>query len=123
MDLGLRGRKAIDDLRLRLSLIRWPDRETVRDWSQGVPLSAAKSLIDYWLHDYDWRKFEARVNRFPQFRTRIDGIGIHFIHVRSPHPQALPIVLTHGWPGSAAEFLDVIDRLTDPTRFGGRGSS
>ncbi|MBR0880511.1 pimeloyl-ACP methyl ester carboxylesterase [Bradyrhizobium japonicum] len=111
---------AIDDLRLRLGLVRWPDRETVRDWSQGVPLSAAKSLIDCWLHDYDWRKFEARLNRFAQFRTRIDGVGIHFIHARSPHPNALPIVLTHGWPGSVAEFLDVIDRLTDPTRFGGR---
>jgi pimeloyl-ACP methyl ester carboxylesterase len=111
---------AIDDLRLRLSLVRWPDRETVNDWSQGVPLSAAKSLIDYWIHHYDWRKFESRLNRFPQFRTRIDGVGVHFIHARSPHPQALPILLTHGWPGSVAEFLDVIDRLTDPTRFGGR---
>ena len=111
---------AIDDLHHRLSRVRWPDRETVGDWSQGVPLSAARSLVDYWLHDYDWRKFETRINRFPQFRTRIDGVGIHFIHVRSPHPQALPIVLTHGWPGSVAEFLDVIDWLTDPTRFGGR---
>ncbi|WP_082906152.1 epoxide hydrolase family protein [Bradyrhizobium centrolobii] len=111
---------AIDDLRLRLSIARWPDRETASDWSQGVPLSAAKSLVDYWIHDYDWRKFEARLNRFPQFRTRIDGVGIHFIHARSPHAQALPILLTHGWPGSVAEFLDVIDRLTDPTRFGGR---
>lgn len=110
---------AIDDLRLRLSLIRWPDRETVTDWSQGVPLSFAQSLVEYWTHEYDWRKFEARINHFPQFRTRIDGVGIHFIHARSPHPQALPILLTHGWPGSVVEFLDIIDRLTDPTRFGG----
>lgn len=111
---------AIDDLRLRLSQVRWPDRETVGDWSQGVPLSAAQSLVDYWISKYDWRKFESRLNRFPQFRTRIDGIGIHFIHARSPYPDALPIVLTHGWPGSIAEFLDVIERLTDPTKFGGR---
>jgi pimeloyl-ACP methyl ester carboxylesterase len=111
---------AIDDLHLRLKLVRWPDRETVRDWSQGVPLSHARSLVDYWVNDYDWRRFEARLNRFPQFRTRIDGLGIHFIHAQSPHPHALPILLSHGWPGSVAEFLDVIDRLTDPTRFGGR---
>ncbi|CAM2155847.1 putative epoxide hydrolase [Pararobbsia alpina] len=111
---------ALEDLRARLRLIRWPDRETVADWSQGVPLSSAKALIDYWLHRYDWRKFEARINRFSQFRTHIDGVGIHFIHARSPHPNALPIILTHGWPGSVAEFLDAIDRLTDPTRFGGQ---
>ncbi|TGS65572.1 epoxide hydrolase [Mesorhizobium sp. M3A.F.Ca.ET.201.01.1.1] len=111
---------AIDDLHQRLRLIRWPERETVGDWSQGVPLEAAKSLIDYWLNDYDWRKFEERINRFPQFRTRIDSVGVHFIHVRSPHPNALPILLSHGWPGSVIEFLDVIDRLTDPTRFGGK---
>lgn len=110
---------AIDDLHLRLSLVRWPDCETVSDWSQGVPLAAAQSLVDYWAHHYDWRKFESRINRFPQFRTHIDGVGIHFIHARSPHPQALPIILTHGWPGSVVEFLDVIDRLTDPTKFGG----
>ncbi|MEH2510600.1 pimeloyl-ACP methyl ester carboxylesterase [Nitrobacteraceae bacterium AZCC 1564] len=110
---------AIDDLRLRLSLIRWPDRETASDWSQGVPLSSARSLVDHWIHDYDWRKFETRLNGFSQFRTRIDGIGIHFIHAQSPHPHALPILLTHGWPGSVVEFLDVIDRLTDPTKFGG----
>lgn len=111
---------AIDDLRLRLSLVRWPERETVADWSQGVPLAAAQALVDHWRHHHDWRAFEARLNRFPQFRTRIDGLGIHAIHARSPHPDALPILLTHGWPGSVAEFLDVIDRLTDPTRFGGR---
>jgi pimeloyl-ACP methyl ester carboxylesterase len=111
---------ALDDLRLRLELVRWPERETVDDWSQGVPLAAAQALIDYWARDYDWRNFESRINRFPQFRTRIDGVGIHFIHAVSPHSQALPIILTHGWPGSVVEFLDVIDRLTDPTKFGGR---
>lgn len=110
---------ALDDLRLRLSLVRWPDRELVDDWSQGVPLAAAKSLVDYWLTSYDWRKFEARLNSYPQFRTKIDGVGIYFIHVRSPHANALPILLTHGWPGSIVEFLNVIDRLTDPTKFGG----
>ncbi|MGY2293074.1 epoxide hydrolase family protein [Pseudomonas sp. SDO528_S397] len=111
---------ALDDLRLRLRLTRWPDAELVDDWSQGVPLSAARSLVDYWLNDYDWRRFEARLNGFAQFRTRIDGVGIYFIHARSPHPDAMPILLTHGWPGSVAEFLDVIERLTDPTRFGGQ---
>lgn len=111
---------ALDELRLRLKLTRWPDRELVDDWTQGVPLSAAQSLVDYWLHHHDWRAFEARLNSYPQFRTRIDGVGIYFIHARSPHPNALPVLLTHGWPGSVAEFLGVIDRLTDPTRFGGR---
>jgi pimeloyl-ACP methyl ester carboxylesterase len=110
---------AIDDLHLRLSLTRWPMKETVQDWSQGVPLVAAKSLVDYWLHDYDWRKFEARLNSYPQFRTQIDGVGIYFIHVRSAHADATPILLTHGWPGSVIEFLDVIDRLTNPTQYGG----
>jgi pimeloyl-ACP methyl ester carboxylesterase len=111
---------AIDDLHLRLSLARWPDRELVDDWSQGVPLVAAKSLVAYWLDSYDWRKFETRLNSYPQFRTRIDGVGIYFIHARSPHANAMPILLTHGWPGSIAEFLNVIDRLTDPTKFGGK---
>lgn len=111
---------AIDDLHLRLSLTRWPVQETVQDWSQGVPLVAAKSLVDYWLHDYDWRKFEARLNGYPQFRTQIDGVGIYFIHARSVHADATPILLTHGWPGSVIEFLDVIDRLTNPTQYGGK---
>ncbi|HGM5582266.1 TPA: epoxide hydrolase family protein [Pseudomonas putida] len=111
---------AIDDLHQRLRLIRWPEQETVNDWSQGVPLQAARALIDHWLHAYDWRKFEARINAFPQFRTQIDGLGIHFIHARSPHANALPILLSHGWPGSVVEFLQVIERLTDPTRFGGK---
>lgn len=108
------------DLKNRLHLIRWPDQELVHDWSQGVPLEAAKKLTDYWRDEYDWRKFENRLNQFPQYRTTIDGAGIYFIHAKSPHPHALPILLSHGWPGSIVEFIDVIERLTDPTKFGGK---
>lgn len=108
----------LDDLRQRLAGVRWSTPETVDDWSQGVPLAAAQELISYWQHSYDWRRLEQRLNGYPQFRTSIDGLGIHFIHVRSRHDDALPIVLTHGWPGSVIEFLDVIDRLVDPTRYG-----
>ena len=111
---------AIDGLEQRLELTRWPERETVGDWSQGVPLKKAQALIAYWRDQYDWRQFESRVNAFPHYRTQIDGLGIHFIHVRSPHPNALPIILTHGWPGSFVEFMEVIGPLSDPTRFGGR---
>ena len=111
---------AIDDLRRRLTATRWPDRETVGDWSQGVPLEKAHALVAYWRDKYDWHRFEARANTFPQFRTRIDGLGIHFLHVRSQHPKALPIILTHGWPGSFVEFMEIIGPLSDPTRFGGR---
>ncbi len=111
---------AIDDLRRRLTATRWPDRETVGDWSQGVPLDKAHALVAYWRDKYDWRRFEARANTFPQFRTRIDVLGIHFLHVRSQHPKALPIILTHGWPGSFVEFMEIIGPLSDPTRFGGR---
>ncbi|WNG28265.1 epoxide hydrolase [Cystobacter fuscus] len=111
---------ALNDLKRRLAATRWPERETVKDWSQGVPLAKAQALITYWRDRYDWRKFEARLNAFPQFRTQIDGLGIHFLHVKSPHPNALPIILTHGWPGSIVEFLKVIGPLTDPTRHGGR---
>ena len=110
---------ALDDLKLRLSLARWPDRETVDDWSQGVPLVKAQALIDYWYREYDWRRFENEINRLPHFRTKIDGIDIHFIHVQSKHPKALPIILTHGWPGSFVEFLKVIPFLVDPTADGG----
>ncbi|TRW14485.1 epoxide hydrolase family protein [Glacieibacterium frigidum] len=109
----------LDGLRSRLRLTRWPETETVRDWSQGVPLIKAKALIDAWSR-HDWRAFERRVNQLPQFLTSIDGLDIHFIHVRSRHPGALPILLTHGWPGSFAEFLDCIGPLTDPVRHGGR---
>ncbi len=108
--------KAITDLKQRLQSIRWPDRELVDDWTQGVPLDAAQELVDYWLHEYDWRAFENRLNGCPQFRTTIDGVSIYFIHVRSPYENALPIVLTHGWPGSVIEFLDAIERLTNPER-------
>ena len=110
---------AIDDLRHRLDSTRYPERETVGDWTQGVPLDKARALIEYWRDRYDWRRFEARANSFPHFRTRIDGLGIHFIHVRSSHTNAMPIVFTHGWPGSFVEFLEVIGPLTEPTRFGG----
>jgi pimeloyl-ACP methyl ester carboxylesterase len=111
---------ALDDLKLRLRMVRWPEKETVGDWSQGVPLAKARALVDYWRDRYDWRKLEARLNAYPQFRTSIDGLGIHFIHVKSRHENALPLLLTHGWPGSIIEFLDVIGPLTDPTRHGGK---
>jgi pimeloyl-ACP methyl ester carboxylesterase len=107
------------DLRERLGRTRWPDAETVDDWSQGVPLGYLRELCRYWAEGHDWRATEARLNAFPQFRTEIDGLGIHFLHVRSPHPDALPLVITHGWPVSVVEFLKVIGPLTDPTAHGG----
>jgi pimeloyl-ACP methyl ester carboxylesterase len=109
----------IDDLKLRLARTRWPNPETVSDWSQGVRLENAKSLIDYWEREYDWRRFERKLNRFPQFLTEIDGLDIHLIHVKSKNPKAMPLILTHGWPGSIVEFLKVIGPLTDPVAFGG----
>jgi pimeloyl-ACP methyl ester carboxylesterase len=109
----------IDDLKRRLARTRWPDPETVDDWSQGVRVANARSLIDHWRHGYDWRRFESELNRFPQFLTEIDGLDIHFIHVRSGNPDALPLILTHGWPGSIVEFLKLIGPLTDPVSFGG----
>ncbi|HZQ84309.1 MAG TPA: epoxide hydrolase [Acidimicrobiales bacterium] len=109
----------LDDLRQRLARTRWPERETVDDWSQGLPLSYAQELCEYWANKYDWRATEARLNQFPQFRTTIDDLGIHFIHVRSPHEDAFPLVITHGWPGSVVEFHKVIAPLTDPTAYGG----
>ncbi|WP_105423552.1 epoxide hydrolase family protein [Neorhizobium sp. T25_27] len=111
---------AIDDLTNRLTNIRWPDKEPVEGHEQGLPLEDAKALVDYWVNYYDWRKFEKRINKYPQFRTEIDGLGIHFIHVRSKHENALPIIMTHGWPGSVVEFLGSIDRLTNPTGYGGQ---
>jgi pimeloyl-ACP methyl ester carboxylesterase len=107
------------DLRDRLALTRWPESETVQDWSQGVPLAYLKELCGYWGERYDWRATEARVNALPHFHTVIDGLGIYFLHVRSPHADALPLVITHGWPGSIVEFLKVIGPLTDPTAHGG----
>jgi pimeloyl-ACP methyl ester carboxylesterase len=110
---------ALGDLRGRLGRTRWPEAETVDDWSQGVPLSYLRELCRHWAEDYDWRATERRLNLLPQFRTEVDGLGIHFLHVRSPHPDAFPVVLTHGWPGSVVEFLKVIGPLTDPTAHGG----
>ncbi len=107
-------------LRQRLAGTRWPEAETVPDWSQGVPLAYLRQLCGYWADGYDWRATEARLNALPQYRTVIDGLGIHFAHVRSPHPEALPLVVTNGWPGSLAEYLKVVGPLTDPTRYGGR---
>ncbi|WUD77344.1 epoxide hydrolase 1 [Streptomyces sp. NBC_00510] len=108
------------ELRRRVNGTRWPDRETVPDQSQGVQLATMRDLTRYWGSDYDWRKIEAKLNSLPQFKTRIDGLDIHFIHVRSRHQDALPMILTHGWPGSVLEFLKVIDPLTNPTAHGGR---
>jgi pimeloyl-ACP methyl ester carboxylesterase len=110
------------DLRQRLRRTRWPEAETVGDWSQGVPLEYLRELCAYWADGYDWRATEARLNRLPQFRTEINRLGIHFLHLRSPHPDALPLVLTHGWPGSVVEFLKVIGPLTDPTAHGGEAA-
>jgi epoxide hydrolase len=108
------------DLHERLTRTRWPEAETVTDWSQGVPLSYLRELCRYWADGYDWRATEQRLNSLPQFRTELDGLGIHFLHVRSPNPDALPLVITHGWPGSIVEFLKVIGPLTDPTAHGGQ---
>jgi len=109
----------LDDLQRRLRQTRWPEAEAVDDWSQGTPLAYARALCEYWLDGYDWRTCEASLNAFPQFRTEIDGLDIHFLHVRSPHDGAQPLVLTHGWPGSIVEFRKVIGPLTDPAAHGG----
>ena len=103
------------DLKRRLAATRWPDKETVADQSQGVQLAKLQELVRYWGTDYDWRKAEAKLNAFPQFMTNIDGVDIHFIHVRSRHPNALPLIITHGWPGSVFEQIKLIGPLTDPT--------
>jgi pimeloyl-ACP methyl ester carboxylesterase len=111
---------ALDDLRRRIGATRWPDRETVPDTSQGVQLARLQSLCGYWAKSYDWRKIEKQLNALPQFITEIDGLDIHFIHVRSRNPDALPIIITHGWPGSILEMLKTIGPLTDPVAHGGR---
>ena len=111
---------ALDDLRRRIAATRWPDRETVPDSSQGAQLAALQSFVKYWGTQYDWRKAEAKLNALPQFMTTIEGLDIHFIHVRSRHKNALPVIITHGWPGSVFELLKIIDPLTNPTAFGGR---
>ncbi len=110
----------LDDLRDRLRRTRWPEAETVEDWSQGIPLAYVQDLCSYWADSYDWRVVEARLNALGPFRTGIDGLGIHGLHARSPHPGALPLVLTHGWPGSVVEFLDAIGPLVDPPGARGR---
>ena len=110
---------ALEDLRQRIRRTRWPDRETVDGWNQGIPLDYTRALADYWSAEYDWRRFEQRLNEWPQFTTEIDGIEIHFIHHRSPQPDALPLLISHGWPGSVAEFHKVIDALADPQSHGG----
>jgi epoxide hydrolase len=107
------------DLRGRLARTRWPDAETVDDWSQGVPLAYVRELCEHWAGEYDLDAARARFNQFPQFRTEVDGLNIHFLHVRSPHDDALPLVVTHGWPGSVVEFHEVIGPLTDPVAHGG----
>jgi pimeloyl-ACP methyl ester carboxylesterase len=112
--------EALDDLRRRIAATKWPERETVTDSSQGVPLATIRELARYWATDYDWRKVEARLNALPQFITTIDGLDIHFIHVRSKHAGALPLIITHGWPGSVFEQLKLIGPLTDPTAYGGK---
>ena len=106
------------ELRRRVVATRWPEKETVADQSQGVQLATIQELARYWGTDYDLRRFEARLNAVPQFMTEIDGLDIHFIHVRSPHENALPLIITHGWPGSVIEMLNVIGPLTDPTSTG-----
>ena len=111
---------ALDDLRQRLAQTRWPERGTVKDWSQGVPIEKLRALVEYWRTDYDWRRCEAELDRFPQFRTEIDGLDIHFIHARSRHSSALPIILTHGWPSTVLLFKEVIAPLIDPTAHGGK---
>jgi pimeloyl-ACP methyl ester carboxylesterase len=109
----------LEDLRARIRATRWPEKETVDDQSQGVQLETMRALASYWLNDYDWRKCEAKLKALPNFITRIDGLDIHFIHVRSQHEDALPLIVTHGWPGSVVEQLKIIDPLTNPTAHGG----
>ena len=112
----------LTELRRRIHATRWPDRETVNDQSQGVQLATIQQLARYWATGYDWRKCEANLNAVPQFITEIDGLDIHFIHVRSKHENALPLIVTHGWPGSVIEQMKIIDPLTNPTAHGGNAS-
>ncbi len=110
----------IEDLKRRIAMTRWPEAETVDDWSQGTPLEALKALVAYWMDDYDWRRCEGRLKGFGQYLTDIDGLEIHFLPVRSPHVEAVPLILTHGWPGSVIEFMEVIGPLTDPVAHDGK---
>src|SRR5258708_18199579 len=109
----------LSELRRRIAATRWPEKETVSDATQGVQLGTMQKLIRYWGTEYDFRRFETRLNALPQFMTEIDGLDIHFIHVKSPHKDALPLIITHGWPGSVFEMLNVIGPLSDPTAHGG----
>lgn len=109
----------IVDLRARLERTRWPNAETVSDWSQGIPSGYVRELVEYWAKDYDMNRVANRLNAYPQFHATVGDLGIHFLHVRSPHRDARPLILTHGWPGSVVEFLDVIGPLTEPERYGG----
>jgi len=113
----------LDDLKHRIEATRWPEKEPVDDPSQGVPLAVVKELAKYWANQYDWRKIEAKINSYPNFITKIDGLDIHFIHVRSKHENALPILITHGWPGSIIEQMKIIDPLTNPTAYGGNAEN
>src|SRR5262249_7252597 len=111
----------LDELRARISATRWPEKEPVTDQSQGVPLATIQALARYWETEYEFGRLQARLSGLPQFMTEIDGLDIHFIHVRSPHDDALPLIITHGWPGSVIELLNVIGPLADPTAHGGSG--
>ena len=112
----------LTELRRRINATKWPERETVADATQGVQLATIQALARYWGTEYDWRKVEARLNALPQFITEIDGLDIHFIHVRSKHENALPLIVTHGWPGSVIEQLKIVEPLTNPTAHGGSAS-
>jgi pimeloyl-ACP methyl ester carboxylesterase len=112
----------LSELRRRINATKWPERETVKDASQGVQLATTQALARYWATEYDWRKIESKLNALPQFITEIDGLDIHFIHVRSKHENALPLLVTHGWPGSIVEQIKIIDPLTNPTAHGGSAS-
>ena len=112
--------ESLDDLRRRIASTRWPSTELVDDRSQGVQLATMQELARYWTAEHDWRKAEAKLNGLPQFQTEIDGLDVHFIHVRSKHDDALPLIMTHGWPGSVVELIETIGPLTDPTALGGR---
>jgi pimeloyl-ACP methyl ester carboxylesterase len=111
--------EVLADLKQRLKNTRWPEAELVDDWSQGIPLAYVQEVCEYWANDYDWRAREAALNRFDQFTTEIDGLDIHFVHMRSPHEDATPLIITHGWPGSIVEFHKVIEPLVNPTAYGG----
>lgn len=111
---------ALDDLHRRIDHARWPEAELVDDWSQGAPLAKVQALVDHWRHRYDWRRCEAQLNALGQYKTEIDGLGIHFLHIRSKEPNALPLIITHGWPGSVLEFMKIIGPLTDPVAHGGK---